>query len=438
VSSAAASISRSGRWFDRRWVTLIIFTLLSLVCYIDRFITGALLNPIKGEFHITDEQLGRINLIFIFAYILIVPLAGYVGDRHARKWYIFFSLLIWSAASIGSGWAAGFGTLLIWRAAVGIGEGVFSSLSPGWIADIFGTNLRSFAFAVIQSSSQIGAWIAYAGGGAIAAAYSWHQAFFVAGVPGLVLAFAVIFMIEPKRGGADGYTHAAIEKPSGREILQLFRESKYLLYLGGYFFRMMGVTGVFFWGAVFLHRHFGVDNREATSFIGSAYLFAGVPGIFFAGVVAGRLARRIRGTYAFWLVGSETLSAICVSIVLLYVRDLTTAKLLLLGQMFFAGNSWGMINPLLFDFVPVRVRSLAVSTALAFSTAGTALLGNELIGLVSDHVGIKNALLLAPAGYLIAASLWLLLGLSQAGQKPDSAAIPSLAVPVPGPNIYSV
>jgi MFS family permease len=417
--------ARSGRWFHDRWTTLGLFTLLSLVCFIDRFITGALLNPIKGEFHITDEQLGRLNLIFIFAYILIVPVAGYIGDRHARKWYIFFSLLIWSVASIGSGWAAGFGTLLIWRAVVGVGEGVFSSLSPSWIADLFGANLRSFAFAVIQSSSQIGAWIAYAGGGAIAAAYTWHHAFFVAGVPGLILALAVIFMIEPKRGSADGYTHAAIEKPSRREILELFRERKYLLYVSGYFFRMMGVTGVFFWGAVFLHRQFGVDNREATSLIGSAYLFAGVPGIFFAGILAGRLARRVRGTYAFWLVGSEILSAVCVSIVLLYIHDLTTAKLLLLGQMFFAGNSWGMINPLLFDFAPIRVRSLAVSTALAFSTAGTALLGNELIGFASDHVGIQKALLLAPAGYLIAAFLWLLLGLDQVRQKRDSHEIPA-------------
>jgi predicted MFS family arabinose efflux permease len=429
MSIATAAAPRTP-WFHDRWVTLALFTLLSLVCYIDRFITGALLNPIKGEFHITDEQLGRLNLIFILAYILIVPVAGFVGDRHPRKWYIFFSLLIWSIASIGSGWAAGFGTLLIWRAVVGVGEGVFSSLSPSWIADTFGANLRSFAFAVIQSSSQIGAWIAYAGGGAIAAAYSWHHAFFVAGVPGLLLALAVILLIEPKRGSADGYSQTAIEKPSRREILELFREYRYLLYLGGYFFRMLGVTGVFFWGSVYLHRQFGVDNREATSFIGSAYLFAGVPGIFFAGLLAGRLARRIRGTYAFWLVGSEILSAICVTIVLLYVRDLTTAKLFLLGQMFFAGNSWGMINPLLFDFAPIRVRSLAISTALAVSTVGSALLGNELIGVASDHFGIRSALLLAPLGYMIAAFLWLFLGLRLAKRKQSSQEIPARSVSV--------
>jgi MFS family permease len=99
-------------WFHNRWTTLTLFALLSLVCYVDRFILGALLTPLKTDLHLTDEQLGRLNVVFTAAYILIVPVAGYLGDRYRRKWYIFVSLVLWSFATVGSGWSKTFDALL--------------------------------------------------------------------------------------------------------------------------------------------------------------------------------------------------------------------------------------------------------------------------------------------------------------------------------------
>ena len=393
------------------WTVLALFTLLTLVCQVDRFVMGALLNPLKAEFHLSDEQLGRLNLIFVIAYLALVPVAGFFGDRLPRKWFVLLGLIVWSIASLGSGLSHNFAALLFWRAVVGVGEGIYSSLYPSWIADTFGPNLRSLAFAVIVSTGQVGAWIAYAGGGAVAAASSWHHALLVAGVPGLILALAVIFLREPHRGAADGYTAAAaIEKPTPREIGALFRHPKYVLYLTGYTLRMLGVSGVFYWGAVYLHRQFGINNKEATAFIGLAYLVAGTPGIFVAGLLAGRLARTRRGVFAFWLMIGEIGSAFSVISMLLFAKDPTTAKWLLLSQMFFAGNSWGAINPLLFEFAPIRVRGLAASSAAAFQTIGSAFLASEVIGLASDHWGIQRALFFAPAGYLAASVIWSILG----------------------------
>src|SRR5688500_386674 len=116
---------------------------------------------------------------------------------------------------------------------------------------------------------------------------------------------------------------------------------------------MLAVSGLFFWGAVYLHREYGVPNQHATSFIGSAYLLAGVPGIFLGGYLAGRLARRVVGAYAFWLGAGEFLSGALVLLVLASEPGLGVAQNLILGQMFFAGSSWAVINPLLFEFAPV-------------------------------------------------------------------------------------
>jgi MFS transporter, Spinster family, sphingosine-1-phosphate transporter len=400
-------------WFHNRWTTLTLFALLSLVCYVDRFILGALLTPLKADLRLSDEQLGRLNVVFTLAYILIVPVAGYLGDRYRRKWYVFVSLVLWSFATIGSGWSKTYGTLLVWRALVGFGEGVFSSLALSWLADTFAPARRALAFAVMMSTSQVAAWAAYHFGGKIAAESGWGHAFFMAGAPGLLLALAVPLLREPRPGASEIDAQVERSKPGWPEIRAFLLDARYALYIAGYTIRMLAVSGLFFWGAVYLHREYGVENKVATSFIGSAYLLAGVPGIFLGGYLAGRLARKLEGAYAFWLSAGEAASGSLVLLVLSWQPSLGTAQALILAQMFFAGSSWGVINPLLFDFAPVRLRSVAVSVALAVSGVGSAFLSSQLIGFVSDHVGIRKALFLVPAGYFTAAGIWLALATQQ-------------------------
>ena len=415
----------SGSWLRNPWVTLALFAALSLVCYIDRFILGALLTPIKEALQLTDEQLGRLNVAFVFAYVAIVPFAGFVGDRYPRKWIALGALLLWSFASIGSGWATSYASLLAWRALVGFGEGIFASLASSWIADTFGPQRRSVAFAILTCTSQVAAWAAYHYGGQIAAESGWEHAFFVAGIPGFVLAFGLLLVREPARGEADGAANGANRRtPNVKEALQFVRRPEYLTYLAAYTIRMLAVSGLFFWGAVYLHRAYGMENRAATSFIGSAYFLTGLPGIFIGAIVAGRLARRFRGAYASWIAAGELCAGIAMIFVLLVVRDLETAKWLLLVQMFFAGNSWGVINPLLFEFAPIHLRSTAVALGLAVSSSGSAILGGQVIGWLSDRVGISTALLVVPAGYFAASVLWLgLLVQQRRGQRPATRVI---------------
>lgn len=409
TSSSSSLLAR----FHNRWTTLSLFALLSLVCYVDRFILGALLTPLKADLRLSDEQLGRLNVVFTLAYILIVPVAGYLGDRYRRKWYVFVSLVLWSFATVGSGWSRTFSSLLVWRALVGFGEGVFSSLALSWLADTFSPARRSLAFAVMMSTSQVAAWAAYHFGGKVAAESGWSHAFFLAGVPGLLLALLVPLLREPSPGASEPEPQLRRDKPGWPEIRAFLADARYRLYIAGYTIRMLAVSGLFFWGAVYLHREYGVENKLATSFIGSAYLLAGVPGIFLGGYFAGRLARKHTGAYALWMSGGEALSGALVLLVLSSQPPLATAQVLILGQMFFAGSSWGVINPLLFDFAPVRLRSVAVSVALAVSSVGSAFLSSQLIGFVSDLVGIRKALFLVPTGYFMAAGLWLLLAAQQ-------------------------
>jgi len=57
-------------------------------------------------------------------------------------------------------------------------------------------------------------------GGAIADAFGWRMAFFVVGIPGLLLSFVVFLTVkEPPRGHADGVqTNSAEKNPTILEV----------------------------------------------------------------------------------------------------------------------------------------------------------------------------------------------------------------------------
>jgi MFS family permease len=393
----------TGRSAARSWLLLGFFTLLWLFCYVDVFVVGALLTPIKADLQLTDRELGQLHAATIIAYVAIVPLSGYLGDRLPRKWFILAAVLLLSAASIGSGLAGGFATLLVWRVLAGVGDGAFTTLSQTWIADLFGPRHRAFAFAIIMSTGQFAAWIAYAMGGAVAARASWHEAFIVGAIPALVLGIGVIGLREPGRTQADGSVVAGIAKPTFGEILDLLGQRNYQLYLAGYVFRLVAIGGWFFWAAVLLQRRYGISNQEAVTFVGSTYLVTGAPGIFLAGLIAGRLAQRVRGAFAYWLAAGDILAGTTVAVILLRTHSLATTEALLLVQTFFAGFTWGVVAALLFEIVPARVRNTAVSLAMVAQNLGSAFLSSILIGAASDRFGIGQALLVIPAGYFTAA-----------------------------------
>src|SRR4051812_11754690 len=99
VPARPSAAARSPFTVRGRVATLALFTALSLTCYVDRFIMGALVTPVKLEFGLTDEQVGRIEAVFNLAYVVAVPVFGFLGDRIRRKGLLLAGLLVWSVAS---------------------------------------------------------------------------------------------------------------------------------------------------------------------------------------------------------------------------------------------------------------------------------------------------------------------------------------------------
>ena len=106
---------------------------INILNFYDRHLTGALVEPMRKEFGLTDTQIGLMGSVFIWIYAVIgVPL-GLVADRWSRKWLLLAGLVVWSSMTALGGLVNSFAWMLITRLGVGIGEAVCAPTGTSWL-----------------------------------------------------------------------------------------------------------------------------------------------------------------------------------------------------------------------------------------------------------------------------------------------------------------
>lgn len=397
--------------------TLLALTGLNLLNYLDRYVFSAVLQPIKNEFRLTDGEAGRIATVFMLGYFLTSPIFGWLGDRTPRRWLVAAGIFVWSLGTVLTGWAAGFGLLLLFRVFVGVGEASYATVSPAWIADLFPKAKRNNALTLFYVAIPIGAALGVLIGGAVNAHSGWRHAFYWAGGPGLGLALLTLFLPEPARGGADG--PATVAKPAAREYLQLLRRPAYLLVVGGYVAYTFALGAFGNWAPTFLTRVHGMDNAKATAFFGGTLALAGLVSTFAGGFAATAWQRRNPAGYA-WMLGLSVLAAVPVSFAAFLAGSAPCALACLALAMLLLFLSTGPVNTLILETVPVNLRASAMAASIFAIHLGGDLWSTEIVGHLSDVLGsLQRAVLILPVALAVAAVLWLWLALrAQAGRDP--------------------
>ena len=197
------------------WFLVVMLTLAYILSYIDRSILSLLIEPIKEDLKLSDEQIG---LIFGPAFGLLyvgmgIPI-GWLVDRARRTWIISTGMIVWSVATAASGLATSFWQLFGARMVVGTGEAALSPSAMSIIGDSFPPERRAKPIAIYTAALSIGASMAYfIGGGVLVWAKStksveipivgamapWQLTFVAVGLPGIALAVAFLFLKDPVR-----------------------------------------------------------------------------------------------------------------------------------------------------------------------------------------------------------------------------------------------
>jgi len=174
--------------------------------FIDRQILAILLPAIKAEFLVDDWVLGFLagSAFALFYATLGIPIAT-LADRWSRRNLIAIAVAIWSAMTALSGMAGNIVHLTLARIGVGVGEAGCSPAAHSLIADYYPPEKRSTAMGIYSLGISLGIMIAYLAGGWVAQNIGWRAAFFMVGLPGLILAVVVRYtMQEPPRGMSEG------------------------------------------------------------------------------------------------------------------------------------------------------------------------------------------------------------------------------------------
>lgn len=268
---------------------LTVLFVINTMNFFDRVIGGALGEPIRREWDLSDSALGALGTAFTLLYAFVgIPL-GRLSDRAPRKLILAGAVFVWSALTAVSGLTRTYWQLFATRLGVGVGEAACAPAGTSLIGDLFPPSRRARALSVFMMGLPIGIALSYFVGSYVAHAYGWRTAFFVAGIPGVLAAIAALFIAEPARGTKEVAPARAGSGSPWRTLLAI--PTLWWLILSGALHNFnMYALGSFL--APLLMRYHGSDLRQAGLITMMVYGLSGIPGLLIGGALADRFAMR--------------------------------------------------------------------------------------------------------------------------------------------------
>ncbi|HXQ25398.1 MAG TPA: MFS transporter [Candidatus Acidoferrales bacterium] len=283
-----------GKLFTSPVYVLAMLTAIYSLNFLDRTVITILIDPIKHDYHLSDKAMGFISGFgfVIFYSILAAPVARW-ADRGNRRSIITWGLVIWSGMTALAGIARNALQLTLSRFGVGVGEAAGTAPSASMISDLFPGGKRSTAMAVYQLGPVIGGFLGAFIGGWINHYYGWHDAFLVAGIPGLLV--AVLFRLtvkEPARGNSELKTVSTHQQNLRETFRFMLGQRSYMLLLAGFCFTTFTQFGFGTWTAPFLGRIHHLNTAQIGTYVGTVRAIAGLVGTLLGGYLSDWAGRK--------------------------------------------------------------------------------------------------------------------------------------------------
>jgi len=379
-----------------------LFTVVNLLNYLDRYLVQALLPLISSTFLLDKEAGGRLVSAFVFGYVIFAPVFGYLGDRWSRPKLMALGVFLWSAATIGTGLAGGFGVFFAVRILVGAGEASFSTIAPGYLKDRIADPIRlNSVLSIFFAAIPVGAALGYVVGGEVAKRLDWQSAFFLGGLPGLLL--ALVLLVLPDSRSAPRPTRT-------RSVgLQTILSTPILLFaIGGYVLNSFALNGL----AAFVTTHgvsLGFEIDEIARSFGLILVVGGLVGTVGGGRLASYLARRSRDTNRSMLrfIGITGLIAAPAMAAAFMVTDRTTFLALCFFAEVVVFASTAPVNSLIVINAPRGGETLTQGVTIFSLNCFGALPAPILLGHLADTFSLPVSMYVASGALLLSGVVWL-------------------------------
>lgn len=404
------------------WAVVAMLWSISFFNYADRQAIFSVFPLLAKSFHLDEVQLGLLGSAFAWIYGLGSPFAGAVADRIRRKRAILGGLYAWSAICMATAWSRRFVSLLLLRAAEGVGETFYMPASMSMISDYHGPATRSRALGFHQTSVYVGTIGGGFFAGYIGQHYGWRWSFIVFGGLGVVLGLVLMGILrEPPRGGLERSVSPA-QVPSGSSVGScgqafdwtgeiavlrlLFTTPTVLLLMGAFVCANFVALVLLSWMPTFLYTRFHLSlamaGLTATVFVQLASVAGAGCGGWFADILNRRTPRGRIFVQAAGVLGGAPFVAACG-----FAHSVLWLIVTLTAWGFFKGLYDANIFASVFDVVPPAARGRAAGIMNMIGWLGGGGAAPVVIGLIARHYGLGVGISVASTVYVLAAVLLL-------------------------------
>jgi len=378
---------------------LLVLTALNLLNYIDRSVLFAVQPLVQSEFHLNDAQIGRVTTLFFVFYTVAAPLMGPLADRYSRRMVIVLGAFTWSGVTLLTAVTHSYLALLIRHTLVGVGEASFVTVSPTFVVDLFPEERRGRVLGVFYLAIPVGTALGYLIGGYFGTRFGWRAPFYIAGAPGFLLAFIMMFIPEPKRGQFDSLR----DTPERATVLGLARNPAFWTATLGMAAMTFSLGGLQVWMPTFLSRVRGYSLDSANKIFGAIIAFDGIIASLAGGWLGDRLLKRTKSAY--YLVSAVSLAmGVPAMMMALFTSGSAMLPALLVAAFLVLLNT-APLNAAIINSVGAHIRATAIAVNLFMIHFLGDALSPWVIGKISDRSSLQSGFISAVVAIALSSAI---------------------------------
>jgi MFS family permease len=387
-----------------RWWPLAVLVAINVLNFYDRQVAGAVVEPVRKEFGLSDTQIGWLNTAFTLLYGVVSLPLGRLADQSSRKRLLAIGVVIWAALTASARWINSFSFLVLARLGVGVGEATAAPTATSWIGDLFPPEKRSKPLALFMIGVPVGGALSLFFSGFIAQHRGWRTAMVVAAAPALLLVPLLLMLQEPRRGASEGLVTAPATRGSVGQILRI--PTFWWIALSGAVVNFnLYAVGVFF--PPFFGRIHHMDVARAGLMTGIIYAVGGILGGSCAGWLGDRIVHRSRSgrmkiaaiaalfsvplSYIGIRVSSDWQLIFGITSGKIHMIVVPMALLPLLVAYGLLNMYYGLVYASLQDIVPPALRGTSMAIYFLVMYLVGASWGSLVIGRLSDSFALRAA-----------------------------------------------
>ncbi|BCX68329.1 MFS transporter [Pseudomonas izuensis] len=386
------------------WIVFALTFGLLISDYMSRQVLNAVFPMLKGEWALSDSQLGLLSgIVALMVGLLTFPLS-LLADRFGRVKSLALMALLWSLATLGCALAQDYPQMFIARFMVGVGEAAYGSVGIAVVISVFPKHMRATLASAFMAGGMFGSVLGMALGGTIAAKLGWRWSFAGMALFGLLLAVLYPLIVKESRI-APQRAAQVLDKAAAKARLRTLFASRSVIatYIGSGLQLFVGGT-VIVWMPSYLNRYYDMGADKAGGMAAIIVLCSGA-GMILCGMLSDRLCRHSPERKVALAIAYCLGSCMLLSLAFALPAGPVQLAMICLGMLVVAGTT-GPAGAMVANLTHYSVHGTAFATlTLANNMLGLAP-GPFITGRLSDAIGLHGAFQIVPLVSVAAAAVF--------------------------------